>query len=62
MSADGRFVAVASFTSEVKIWEVKVARDSGEVTGELNDGGDGRVGREDAPALVRMGVRACQSR
>lgn len=33
VSLDGRFIAVASFTSEVKIWEVKVARESGEVTG-----------------------------
>ena len=40
VSADGRFIAVASFTSEVKIWEVKVARDSGEVTGELGEGGE----------------------
>ncbi|GAX85174.1 hypothetical protein CEUSTIGMA_g12592.t1 [Chlamydomonas eustigma] len=33
LSGDGRFIAVASFTSEVKIWEVKTAKDTGAVTG-----------------------------
>lgn len=34
VSADGRFVAVASFTAEVKIWEVKYAKDTGDFKGE----------------------------
>eukprot|EP00798_Chlamydomonas_sp_ICE-L_P005050 gene5050-34839_t len=29
VSLDGRFIAVASFTSEVKIWEMRFARDGG---------------------------------
>ena len=27
VSLDGRFIAVASFTSEVKIWEMRFAKD-----------------------------------
>ncbi|KAL6750671.1 WD40-repeat-containing domain protein [Haematococcus lacustris] len=33
LSNDGRFVAVASFTAEVKLWELKWARDTGEFKG-----------------------------
>jgi hypothetical protein len=37
VSGDGRFIAVASFTSEVKIWEMKAAKDTGAVTGERKE-------------------------
>ena len=60
VSADGRFIAVASFTSEVKIWEVKVARDSGEVTGELGEGGDGWGWGEGGEWGERMCRRWCK--
>jgi hypothetical protein len=33
VSPDGRFVAVASFTAEVKIWELRWAKDTGEFKG-----------------------------
>jgi hypothetical protein len=33
VSPDGRFISVASFTCEAKLWEVKCARETGQVTG-----------------------------
>ena len=40
VSVDGRFIAVASFTSEVKLWEVKYSRDVGDITGKGNRGSE----------------------
>jgi hypothetical protein len=36
VSTDGRFLAVASFTAEVKIWEVRAAKQTGDFQGTYN--------------------------
>lgn len=41
VSADGRFVAVASFTAEVKIWELKWAKETGDFKGGWAEKGEG---------------------
>ena len=50
VSKDGRFVSVASFTSEVKVWELKYGKEVTEFKGE----GEGR-----RPRREHLHMRAC---